>query len=144
MFDIGWSELMVLGIIALIVIGPKDLPVVLRTIGRYAGMLKRQAAEFRAQFEEAIRETEYDKIKREMEALGQDVETKVRDASAGLEKDMGEARRAIEEAGKPASQSPPAEEGATVATEGVVAGQWEPEREPVLDEGARVSGKVGQ
>ena len=144
MFDIGWSELMVLGIIALIVIGPKDLPVVLRTIGRYAGMLKRQAAEFRAQFEEAIRETEYDKIKREMEALGQDVETRVRDASAGLEKDMGEARRAIEEAGKPASQSPPAEEGAAVTTEGVVAGQWEPEREPVLDEAARVSGKAGQ
>jgi sec-independent protein translocase protein TatB len=96
MFDIGWSELLVLGIVALIVIGPKDLPIVLRTIGRYAGMIRKQANEFRAQFEEVIRESEYESIRKEMDALGKDVGSSVREATAGLEKDLDEARRALD------------------------------------------------
>ena len=58
MFDITSSKLLLLGIVALLVIGPKDLPVLLRTIGKYIGIIKRQAKEFRAQFDEAMRETE--------------------------------------------------------------------------------------
>ena len=58
MFDITSSKLLILGIVALLVIGPKDLPALLRTIGKYVGIIKRQAAEFRAQFDEAMRESE--------------------------------------------------------------------------------------
>lgn len=96
MFDIGWSELLVLGIVALIVIGPKDLPIVLRTVGRYAGIVKRQAAEFRAQFEEAIREAEIDGLKKDVEGFGRDIEGTVRDASRDVEKEFDDARRAID------------------------------------------------
>ena len=58
MFDITSSKLLILGIVALLVIGPKDLPALLRTIGKYMGIIKRQAADFRAQFDEAMRESE--------------------------------------------------------------------------------------
>ena len=56
MFDIASWKLLLLAAIALIVVGPKDLPVMLRMLGRYLGMIRRQAAEFRAQgFEQAQR-----------------------------------------------------------------------------------------
>jgi sec-independent protein translocase protein TatB len=58
MFDIGWGELVVIGIVALIAIGPKELPTVLRTVGRYMGKVKRMSAEFQGQFQEALREAE--------------------------------------------------------------------------------------
>ena len=55
MLDIGWSELFVVAVIALLVVGPKELPAMLRTIGKFAAMIKRQAQEFRAQFDDAIK-----------------------------------------------------------------------------------------
>ena len=58
MFDIGWGELVLIGIVALIAIGPKELPTVLRTVGQYMGKIKRMAAEFQGQFQEAMREAE--------------------------------------------------------------------------------------
>ena len=61
MFDITSSKLLILGIVALLVIGPKDLPALLRTIGKYMGIIKRHAADFRAQFDEAMRESELDR-----------------------------------------------------------------------------------
>lgn len=88
MFDIGWSELLIIGVITLIVVGPKDLPVVLRTIGRYLGMIRRQAADFRAQFDEAMRETEFDQIRKDMDGIRQDVSSTVRDAGRKLERDL--------------------------------------------------------
>lgn len=114
MFDIGWSELLVLGVVALIVIGPKDLPIVLRTIGRYAGIVKRQAAEFRAQFEEAIREAELDSLKKDVEGIGRDVETTVRDASRNVENQFEDAERSIEAARTSGGEA--AETGASPAT----------------------------
>ena len=69
MLDIGWMELMVVGIVALLVVGPKELPTLLRTIGRYIGMAKRQADQFRAQFDEAIRDSEFEDLKKEMDDL---------------------------------------------------------------------------
>ncbi|MGM0584911.1 MAG: Sec-independent protein translocase protein TatB [Pseudomonadota bacterium] len=53
MFDIGWSELLVLGAIALIVVGPKDLPGMLRKLGQFAGQAKRLARDFQRSMEEA-------------------------------------------------------------------------------------------
>jgi sec-independent protein translocase protein TatB len=64
MFDVGGGELLVIGIVALIVIGPKELPGLLRTVGNAAGKVRRMAAEFRSQFDEAMREAEIDQAKK--------------------------------------------------------------------------------
>ena len=67
MFDIGWGELVVIGIVALIAIGPKELPTVLRTIGQYMGKVRRMASEFQGQFQEALREAEVADLKKQAE-----------------------------------------------------------------------------
>lgn len=66
MFDIGWSELMLIGIVALIVIGPKELPTVLRTVGRTVTKLRRMAGEFQGQFQEALREADVADMRKEI------------------------------------------------------------------------------
>ena len=58
MFDIGASEFLVIGVVALIAIGPRELPGVLRSLGQMVGKLKRMAGEFRTQFDDAIREAD--------------------------------------------------------------------------------------
>jgi sec-independent protein translocase protein TatB len=63
MFDIGWTEILIIAVVAIIVVGPKDLPRMLRSLGRYAGQLRRTAGEFRSQFDEAIRESELDELR---------------------------------------------------------------------------------
>ncbi len=70
MFDIGWSEFLVIGVVALIAIGPKELPGVLRTVGMWMGKVRRMAAEFQGQFQEAIREAEMADLKKEVDAIG--------------------------------------------------------------------------
>jgi len=67
MFDIGWGELVVVGIVALIAIGPKELPTVLRTIGQYMGKVRRMASEFQGQFQEALREAEVADLQKQAE-----------------------------------------------------------------------------
>ena len=57
MFEIGWTKLLIVGV-ALIAIGPKELPGVLRNVGRWIGTIRRMKAEFQSQFEEALREAE--------------------------------------------------------------------------------------
>src|ERR1041384_6549271 len=71
MFDIGWSELLVIGIVALIAIGPKELPGVLRTVGNYMGKIRRMASEFQGQFQEAMREAEMADIKKQVDDIAQ-------------------------------------------------------------------------
>ena len=69
MFDIGWTELLIVGIVALIVIGPRELPKTLRTIGQMMTKVRRMASEFQGQFNEAIREAELDELRKEAEKL---------------------------------------------------------------------------
>lgn len=69
MLDMSWGELMLIGGVALIVIGPKELPKALRTLGQITGKLRRMAGEFRVQFDEAIREAELDEIKRDLDGI---------------------------------------------------------------------------
>jgi sec-independent protein translocase protein TatB len=69
MFDIGWSELVVIGVVALIAIGPKELPGVLRTVGQYMGKVRRMASEFQGQFHEAMREAEMADIKKSVDEM---------------------------------------------------------------------------
>ncbi len=69
MFDIGASELLVIGVVALVVIGPKELPGLLRTVGNATGKLKRMAAEFRTQFDEAMREADVAEAKKQFDDI---------------------------------------------------------------------------
>lgn len=92
MFDIGWSELVVIAVVALIAIGPKELPGVLRMVGQWMGKARKMAAEFQGQFNEAMREAELADLKKSFDD--------VKDAATGmaggnlltsLQKDVGEA-----------------------------------------------------
>jgi sec-independent protein translocase protein TatB len=69
MFDIGWSELVVIAVVALIAIGPKELPGVLRTVGAYMGKIRRMASEFQGQFQEAMREAEMADLKKHVDEM---------------------------------------------------------------------------
>ena len=62
MFDIGWSELLLIAIIAIIVVGPKDLPAMLRSIGKVMGSVQRMARDFRREFDQALKETELEDV----------------------------------------------------------------------------------
>lgn len=64
MFDIGWSELVVIGVVALIAIGPKELPGVLRMVGQWMGKVRKMAGEFQGHFNEAMREAEMADLKK--------------------------------------------------------------------------------
>lgn len=69
MFDIGWSELVVIAVVALIAIGPKELPGVLRMVGQWIGKARKMAAEFQGQFQEAMREAEMADIKKSFDEV---------------------------------------------------------------------------
>jgi sec-independent protein translocase protein TatB len=69
MFDIGWSEMLVVGAVALVVIGPKDLPAALRQAGKWMGAVRRMASDFQGQVNEAMREAELDELRREVNNL---------------------------------------------------------------------------
>ena len=73
MLDMSWGEIMVIGAVALIVIGPKDLPKALRTVGQVTGKLRRMAAEFQGQFNEAMREAELDEVKKQLQDVNDSV-----------------------------------------------------------------------
>jgi sec-independent protein translocase protein TatB len=69
MFDVGWSELLVIVVVALIAIGPKELPAVLRTVGQWTGKIRRMAAEFQGQFQEALREVEMADLQKQVKEV---------------------------------------------------------------------------
>ena len=68
MFDFDVGKLVVIGVVALIVIGPKDLPRVLRQVGQAVGKMRRMAAEFQGQFMEAMREADVENLKKEVQS----------------------------------------------------------------------------
>jgi sec-independent protein translocase protein TatB len=64
MLEVGWSELLVIAIILIVVVGPKDLPGMMRTFGKMMGRVRTMANEFRSQFDEAMREAELDDVRK--------------------------------------------------------------------------------
>jgi sec-independent protein translocase protein TatB len=69
MFDIGWSEIAVIAVVALIAIGPKELPGVLRMVGQWMGKARKMASEFQGQFQEAMREAEMADLKKSFDEV---------------------------------------------------------------------------
>ena len=122
MFDIGWSEIAVIAVVALIAIGPKELPGVLRMVGQWMGKARKMAAEFQGQFQEAMREAEMADLKKSFD--------EVKEAASGftggnimtsLQKDVGAALR-IDDVDKPApsaSETPAISRADTPAIPGI-------------------------
>ncbi|MEO6842507.1 MAG: Sec-independent protein translocase protein TatB [Bradyrhizobium sp.] len=117
MFDIGWSEIAVIAVVALIAIGPKELPGVLRMVGQWMGKARKMASEFQGQFQEAMREAEMADLKKSFD--------EVKEAASGftggglmtsLQKDVTNALR-IDDVDKPMDPqaAPSAEASATSA-----------------------------
>jgi sec-independent protein translocase protein TatB len=69
MLNLGWGEFLIIGMVALIFIGPKELPGLLRTVGQWMTKLRRMASEFQSQFQEAMREAEMAELKKEVDDL---------------------------------------------------------------------------
>ncbi|MBO6539445.1 MAG: twin-arginine translocase subunit TatB [Rhizobiaceae bacterium] len=63
MFDIGWPEMLVVAVVLIVIVGPKDLPGMLRNFGRTTTKLRSMAADFRKQFDDALKEAELDDVK---------------------------------------------------------------------------------
>lgn len=78
-------ELLIAAIVALIVVGPKDLPVLLRKFGQFMAKLRGMAAEFRASFDEMARQSELDELRREVEALRKGQLAEIEQATAHAE-----------------------------------------------------------
>ena len=128
MFDLGWGKIVIIAVIALVVIGPKELPAVLRTVGQWMGKIRRMAAEFQSQFQEAMREAEMADLKKSIDSIT--------DATRGIGDPLGTVTRNIESAfadkpaATPSTQSasgePPAPAAAPVAAEATPAPTTEP------------------
>ena len=69
MLDIGWSELLLVAVVAIVVIGPKDLPDALRALGRTLTKVRRMAGEFQGQFNAALREANLEDVKKEFDTI---------------------------------------------------------------------------
>lgn len=100
MFDLTSSKLLILAVVALLVVGPKELPGLLRTVGKYVGMIRRQANEFRAQFDEAMRESELAEIKKDFEKLGQETKATLDDAGRSLDTQIGDIDQTVRDAAR--------------------------------------------
>src|SRR3984893_19550485 len=75
MFDISWTEFLLIGDVALIVIGPKELPGVLRTLGQWTRKVRSMAADFQGQFQEAMREAEMADLKMQVDDIAHDIKS---------------------------------------------------------------------
>jgi sec-independent protein translocase protein TatB len=126
MFDIGWSEIAVIAVVALIAIGPKELPGVLRMVGQWMGKARKMAAEFQGQFQEAMREAEMADLKKSFD--------EVREAASGiasgnvmtsLQKDVTNALR-IDDVDKPMDPQVASPVGEPVASSDATAVNTDP------------------
>lgn len=106
MFDLSWSELLVIGVVALLVIGPKELPGTLRTLGQWVARIRRMAGEFQDQFREALREAEVEEMRKKFEEAGEEARKAV--ASHTNFDPIGSIRKELEGAAATPAQTPPA------------------------------------
>jgi sec-independent protein translocase protein TatB len=113
MFDIGWGELLLIGVVALIVIGPKELPGTLRTLGQWMGKLRRMASEFQGQFQEAMREAELADLKKQVDDMTSQAQSyanfdPVSEVRKELESTQQQIESAITDKPQPGTPSAPA------------------------------------
>ena len=117
-FDLSWSHILLVVVVALVVVGPNDLPKLMRSVGRWLGKARAMADQFRKSFDEMTRQAELDELRAEIEAL------RTSRPLSGVEQDLSRSILPDEFAAKPLAQTPPepapsvAPAGEPVATEG--------------------------
>jgi sec-independent protein translocase protein TatB len=103
MFDIGWTEMLVIAIIMIVVVGPKDLPRMLRTFGKTTAKLRSMAGDFQKQFNEALKEAELDDVKKSVDSLrGLNPAAEIKKQLNPFEKAAADVRAGLDSAMKPA------------------------------------------
>jgi len=113
----GFFELMLIAVIALVVVGPKDLPKLMRSAGQMVARARRMAGEFTAAFDQMARETEMEEMRQEIEALKKDnifadAKRSIDEAMAPIEKDLRDEVNEVKDAmAKPAREVPPTDTG---------------------------------
>ncbi len=106
MFDLGWQELLIILLIAVLIVGPKDLPRVVRTAGQWMGKARAYARDFQRTIEEAADVTEIDAVRKEIEEANKELASARRDVTASTEETVREVNEELEMAErgvKPAS-----------------------------------------
>lgn len=155
MLDLGWSELLVIGIVALIVVGPKDLPRMLRTLGQYAGKARSVAREFQRSMDDAARQADIDELREVKKDLDKDV-GEVRQAQYKMQRDLSQsfldkpdkpAKKAAAADGDgaaaaPAAETAPAEPAAKPSRKPATKPASKPAATPAAPESAPRPGKV--
>jgi sec-independent protein translocase protein TatB len=106
MIDLGIEKMMVIGAVALIVIGPEKLPRVARTVGALIGKAQRYVNDVKAEVNRSIELEELQKMKREVETAARDVETSIHSGVRDIERELNEAA-GVASAGSPALPDTP-------------------------------------
>ena len=109
MFDIGFTELMVIGVVALIVIGPEKLPRVARTVGHLAGRLQRYVADVKADINREIELDELRKMRDSMQQAASNFETSVQSELSKTEAELNKSvESVVEDSAKKPEETKPA------------------------------------
>ena len=117
MFDIGWTEMLVIAVVMIVVVGPKDLPQMLRTFGKTTAKLRSMAGDFQKQFNEALKEAELDDVKKSVDELRSlNPAAEIRKQLNPFEKAAADVRAGLDTAMKPTppSRADPAATGAVM------------------------------
>jgi sec-independent protein translocase protein TatB len=99
--EVGGLEWLIIAVVALVVVGPKDLPVMLRRLGQFMAKLRGMAAEFRASFDEMARQSELDELRKEVEAMrrGQLADIAAHTGEAEMRATVGEIEQSLSDVG---------------------------------------------
>jgi sec-independent protein translocase protein TatB len=109
MFDIGWTEMLVIAVVMIVVVGPKDLPKMLRTFGKTTAKLRSMAGDFQKQFNEALKEAELDDVKKSVDSLRSlNPATEIKKQLNPFEKAAADIRAGVDAAMKPKPADPAA------------------------------------
>lgn len=110
MLDVGWSELLVIAVVLIVVVGPKDLPPMLRAFGKMTARLRAVAGEFRAQFDEALKEADLDEVRKTIgDAQRLNPMNTIREAINPLRQTADEIKSDLQKASSPPAVTRPPE-----------------------------------
>ena len=133
MFDIGWPEMLVIAVVLIVVVGPKDLPKMLRTFGKTTSNLRKMAGDFRKQFDEALKEAELDDVKSTIDAARKlNPAADIRKALNPLEKAASDVRAGLDGMMKSQAPTVPSPDAPAMPAEPVKAGPAAMPGEPVV------------
>jgi sec-independent protein translocase protein TatB len=140
MFDISWGKLVIIGVVALIVIGPKELPGVLRQLGQWMTRIRRMASEFQGQFNDAMREAEMADLKKTFDETTSSLQSTVSSMTSSLdptgfkndmEKLINDPPTGAEPSATSTPATPPSDPAAPVATPATNTPEATPPTDPV-------------